>query len=240
MTWLACDALALILALGPGASPENQPARDPEGPIAILSISGMLLLGGYAVTARFAASRMDDATSQAEFDSNKGLLVPIVGPFIAVPDLESQNARAAAIFSGVLQTAAATSTIVTSVLMHRHLRRYPKPPSREAGIGLLAAGLGTLGATTLTMGIVGGVALRRAPGDPFWRRMLIPVGGGFAAMPETESYSAKWHSAVVGTLQVAAVGLTVAGTAIMLRTRPLSVTGFPTPGGARISFAVRF
>ena len=106
---------------------------------------------------------------------------------------------------------------------------------------MLAGGLGTLAFSVLAVSVVGGTRLKRDPDDRFWRRMLIPVAGGFAAMPVADDYQAKWGAAFLGTLQVAASVTTIAGATIMLRhPRPITAFATPTRDGAHVSVAFRF
>ena len=235
VTWLASTALALTFAVAP------QPTKAPKAGIISLGVGLDLALGGYLITSAYGADHMDEARSEREFEANKRLLVPVVGPFLAVPKLRSRTARGYAIFSGVVQTGATAAALTGSVLIARHRARHPAPPRRDLGIGLLSAGLGVMGTTTLLVGTISGFSLRNKPGNRFHRRMLIPLAGGFLAMPVAESYMAKWVAALVGTLQVSAVGMTIAGALILRKTRqPIAAAAFPMRGGAQASFAFRF
>ena len=209
--------------------------------MAALGIGAAIGLSAYTMTTAIGAGGMDTAQSAEEFGTYKLLLYPVGGPFAAATRFPRARGRALSIVSGLAQTAALGTTITGIAVLSKYGRHLPPRRQRSLGAALFSTGVATLGATVLAASIVGGTRLRNDSDDPFWRRMVIPIVGGYAAMPATDRYQAKWGAAFLSTVQVAALASTIGGLAIMRRTpRPMTAMALPTRGGAQVSFMARF
>jgi hypothetical protein len=105
-------------------------------------------------------------------------------------------------------------------------------------MGLLAAGLATLGGSYAFTALVGwqmqsgradGSSGYYCPGcDGVGSRLLIPIVGPWLALPAAEGADGKILTAVMGTAQVAGLALTVVGTSRFLASgRPEAVERRP-------------
>jgi len=209
-----------------------------EGRIA-LAVGVALGASTYTLTSATGAAGMDQAQSKTEFNAYRMLLLPVAGPFVASRAFKRPLGRGAAIMSGLAQTVALGTTLTGALVVGRYQDRPPKP--RKVGEALFGVGVIWLGASIIGATVVAGTRLNERPGDPFFRRLLIPVVGGYAAMPATDKYIQKWGGAFLGTLQTAALASTVAGLTIMRRhPRRFTAMALPTMVGARLSLAGRF
>jgi len=93
---------------------------------------------------------------------------------------------------------------------------------RRIGRRFMISGWTLLGATFLTSALIGAVAIDSAS-DPVQRqfgyRMLIPVGGPFAAAAATRSATAALFSSVAGAAQITGLALGITGAVLYAKAR---------------------
>lgn len=207
---------------------------------ASLGIGAAIGISAYTMTTAIAAAGMDAAQSAEEFGRYKLLLYPVGGPFAAATLFPRARGRALSVVSGLAQTVALGATITGIAVLAKHRRPLSSRGERRLGMALLATGAATLATTSLAASIIGATRIRESPKDPYWRRMVIPISGGLAAIPSTDQYLRKWGAAFLSTVQMAALISAVAGLAISSRARPITAMALPTRGGAQVSFAFRF
>jgi hypothetical protein len=131
--------------------------------------------------------------------------------------------------------------------------RAPGYTRSRRGVGLMVAGFTMLGAGWLLSAVSGAAAIDTRDGaDPaeqdrrraFGTRLMIPVGGPFAAAFVADSATGALFSSLAGVVQVAGLALGIGGSVIFARDRRaagrVAVTGGPLPSGGMATMQVRF
>jgi hypothetical protein len=121
------------------------------------------------------------------------------------------------------------------------------PPKRGPGLGLTISGFSMFGISYFGSALIGAMAYDLGDTDAsrrYGRRMLIPVGGPFAAAPHAEALSVGILTGAAGVVQVAGLGMGIAGAVLLGRARArrprLSFRASPTRGGAHFGATLRF
>ena len=94
-----------------------------------LMITGWsLFVGSYAITALSGAAVIDNCDASDNYDCRKlggSLMIPVLGPFLAAPEINSMTGRfALVIFPGLAQVAGLSMGIAGTVLFARSRRTY--------------------------------------------------------------------------------------------------------------------
>lgn len=120
-------------------------------------------------------------------------------------------------------------------------------PKRGPGLGLTISGFSMLGISYFGSALIGAIAYDVGDTDAsrrYGRRMLIPVGGPFAAAPHAEALSVGILTGAAGVVQVAGLGMGIAGAVLLGRERAqrsrLAFGASPTRGGAHFGATLRF
>jgi len=126
----------------------------------------------------------------------------------------------------------------------------PPPPSldprmvalrhqRNSGIGMTISGFTIFGTSYLISALVGTISLDLAADEggsgTYGRRMLIPLGGPFAAIPRTGSATGALFTAVLGVVQVGGLALGTTG-AIRLGRANRELRLSASSGGLELKF----
>jgi hypothetical protein len=117
----------------------------------------------------------------------------------------------------------------------------------------MVAGFTMLGAGWLLSAVSGAAAIDTQSGDDpaeedrrraFGTRLMIPVGGPFAAAFVAESATGALFSSLAGVVQVAGLALGIGGSVIFARNRRsggrFALTGGPLRSGGMATMQVRF
>lgn len=124
----------------------------------------------------------------------------------------------------------------------------PAPRKRGPGLGLTISGFSMFGISYVGSALVGAMAYDL--GDDrasraYGRRMMIPVGGPFAAAGQSSSLTIGILTGMAGVVQVAGLGLGITGTVLLAREKAqasprLAFGATPTRGGGHFSATLRF
>lgn len=124
----------------------------------------------------------------------------------------------------------------------------PAPRKRGPGLGMTISGFSMFGISYLGSALVGAMAYDL--GDDrasraYGRRMMIPVGGPFAAAGQSSSLTIGILTGMAGAVQVAGLGLGIAGGVLLgrekaQRSATLAFGATPTRGGGHFSATLRF
>jgi hypothetical protein len=123
-----------------GITPTRLPAHDcgSKKEQKALILAGTLTIGiPYMVTSLAGAIAIDKAQDARRRTYGRALLVPVVGPFAAIPHTDSAVSRWGAAFSGILQVAAVglvTAGVIATVRRKR-TRRLGMTASLQPGGG---------------------------------------------------------------------------------------------------------
>lgn len=198
----------------------------------------------YGVSTLVAAVQMDNPDHARVFEANAALAVPLFGPLIAATRTHNEDKRVGLAFSATGQLLGlgmvAAGAAITASAAHKG---HPAPQrTRDLNLGAVIGG-GAVGALTylvtasIAKGSAGGISLGR-------RRMLIPLVGGFMAMPHSERYVQMWARGASSAIQLASAAAVVGGAIGLhrdrVRKRQASLAVIPTRDGPRITFAMRF
>ena len=116
----------------------------------------------------------------------------------------------------------------------------------DKGSGLIAGGIGLGVGSYFVTALLGAIAIdkgRNADDRDRGKAMMIPIAGPFIAIGKTDSAVRRFGLATSGSMQLAAIGLLIAGAIKHARYKEAkrwSVAAMPTATGGRASLAVRF
>lgn len=243
-------------ASGAGASQAESRAGAPQArrPILKRRTAGGMVIGGAVATAGFlggaallGAVQLDDE-DPARRAMGRVLPLPFVGPFIAASRARAAREKPGAFVAlGVEQLVAASVLTIGAVSLHRHrtlerARGEQRRISSNAAVGMVTGGIT---ATMLTYGLTLGLSRQRAKqGDPFARRLHIPLVGGFAAAAVAPSHVRAFGALTTSTLQLGGVAVTTIGAVVLgrkrARGRPVAVVPFGDATGVHVSATWRF
>lgn len=261
-------ALSSVLGLSPAAPAAPAPAPtssevatepspavpvvEPARPKVKRRAAAGMVIGGAVVTAGFLGGSallgavLLDSGDPARQRMGRVLPIPFVGPFLAATRASGQR-PGPFVALGVEQLLAASILTVGAVTLHRH-RAIERDLGERRDLGTSAAvGMVTGGmmATMLTYGMTLGFARERArQGDPFARRLQIPLVGGFAAAARAPSHVRGFGALTSSTLQLGGVAVTTIGAVVLARKRtrgrPVAVVPFGDATGVHVSATWRF
>lgn len=109
---------------------------------------------------------------------------------------------------------------------------------------LRIGGWATLGSTYILSALIGTIAIdlagrERIRNYGYW--MVVPVAGPFGAAFQTRSATGALLTTALGAVQVAGLGMALAGGARYRRLkRELTLTAMPAPGGGHVGMTMRF
>ena len=260
--------LPLVAALAGGPTAEPAPAGPPRPAMKRKTAAGMIIGGtavlglSYGASTLASAVVLDNTSNRDQFRWAVSMGVPVVGPFRAAALPQSKSDRAATLTTGVLQAGGVALIVGGAVATARHARadqwdyaygRQTPYPHFNCGKMFATGGALTLGAYIVTMAF-GASRLSDAKNSPekfddpersraFGRRMMVPVVGGFLAMPKAGSYTRAWGAGLASMFQV--TGLTTAIVAGVLDRREedrrrAHVSAMPTRDGAQVTISMRF
>lgn len=250
------ESVAATSIAAPTAAPTAAPAFSPERARPKLKRRGAIgmMIGGGIATAGFlwgsalVGANQLDQPDPARRSMGRVLPIPFVGPFLAASRERPGRARAPFVALGLEQLASAAVLTVGAVSLHRHrmadraegVQRRLDP---KIGAGLIAGGVS---AAMLTYGITLGVARERArQGDPFARRLQIPVVGGFVAAARAPTHVRGFGALTSSALQIGGLALTGVSAFLLSRNerasrRPVAVVPFGDAQSVHVSAAWRF
>lgn len=265
--------LAMSVALaGPGPQPDPEPSTAPpsqstansSAPVAAWpgvvpnrpkvkrSTAVGLLIGGAVATAGLTwGGGLLGATKLDDGERDLGRVLPIVGvgPFIATHRVaRGSKARRGYTLLGIQQLTAIAIMTAGAVGVHRH-RAYDRARGHErqlrqtTTIGMIVAGTGL---TLLSYGMTAGFSssARRLSPRGYGHRFLIPFVGGIAAAPNAPSNVAAVGALTSSALQLAGLGLAIAGSVYAMRRNRgrarVSVVPSVGRGTAALTATVRF
>jgi len=243
-SWLAASVVAISLVAAP--QPES-----PRPKLKQRTAQGMVIGGavGTAVmtwTAGLVAARLLDTPDPTRQAMGRRLVLPVAGPALAAAE-GPDDARAIASLSVYQAASIAVLTVGATSLVRR--RRYEqargewKPASSNTGALLASQGIVWFG---MTWGMTFGFARDKAKrGDPFSRRMQVPLVGGLLAAPHAPNHTRGYLGLTATALQLSAAALLTTGAVMIARHRKrrraeVTLLPVPTRGGGQLNAAIRF
>jgi hypothetical protein len=235
---IAALALGSLLALAPShlAAGTSHAAVAPSGPQAITeparprlklrTARGMTIAGGIATAALLGggalagAVLLDDANPERRA-IGRVLPIPLVGPFLSVTRARAADRKVAPFVALGVEQAVAIAVLgvgATSLARHHRHERARGEAHRtgeQTAAGMLAGGVTMF---ALTYGLTLGFNIERARlGDPFARRLQIPLVGGFLAAAHAPSHVRGFGGLTSGTLQLGSVAVATIGAVVLAR-----------------------
>ncbi|MCB9566592.1 MAG: hypothetical protein H6710_05160 [Myxococcales bacterium] len=123
-------ATTVVVAPQPAPAPAPAPVYGPRKKRGVgLMIAGWTLFGvSYAITAFSGAIIVDNCSTSDTYDCRRlggSLMIPVLGPFMALPEVQTMSGRMAMIFfSGLPQVGGLSMGIAGAVLFSRSRRGY--------------------------------------------------------------------------------------------------------------------
>lgn len=241
-------ALACVFAWAPTPNPDG-PSSVPKGKLVRAEVLGLVgtatFLASYGLTTLLASLQMDNARTRRQFERAAPMAIPIAGPFVRIGAADHPLPR----LTSATTQALGAGLMLAGITTRLHDGPAPRGVARSRKIGetMVWAGSGTFALAYLLSAAGGGGHLDEPEDEnqrAFGRRMLIPVVGGFLAMPKARSYFGMWVAGVAGGLQLTGVTLLAAGVGIRRRAKRSehlpAVWATPTRSGMHVSLAMRF
>lgn len=254
---IACTlALGSLLGLASVASQAQPPAPEPASAqpklkrrVAVgMTIGGAVATAGFLGGSALIGASLLDAGDDVRRSMGRVLPIPFVGPFLAASRArEAAQKPAPVIALGFEQLVSAAVLTVGAVSLHRHrtlerARGETRRIETKTAVGMTAGGVTMF---MLTYGLTLGFNRERARlGDPYARRMQVPLVGGYLAAAHAPSHVRGFGALTNSTLQLGAAAVTTIG-AIALgreraRRRQVAVMPFGDATGVHVTATWRF
>lgn len=190
-----------------------------------------LTLGLSAALAMAALTLPSEALAADPGDSSTEAPVIVIAPPAPAPDPAPVQPPPAPTYDAAGVVPPPPPALDTRRLALRH--------QRNSGLGMTISGFTIFGTSYLVSALIGTISLDLAADEggsgTYGRRMLIPVGGPFAAIPRTGSATGSLFTAMLGVVQLGGLALGTAG-AIRLGRANRELRLSANSGGLQLEF----